>query len=98
MRSIIFSYSEACVGYRIERNDLPENKYPGDKYTKILFFEFYSYLLPNVTLRLRVKQTIPQDLYSDMVGMISYNRKGDSREYIDHMPDDYIQLLLRIDF
>ncbi len=98
IRTLILTGTEAGIGFRVERDNLPPDQTASSLYTENLFFECISQIIPNVSVRLRVKQSFPQNLYNDIVGMSSYNRKGDSREYYDSMPDDYVQLLLRIDF
>ncbi len=86
-----FTFVEFACGYQKAFNKVD------DSTKSTIFTELMGQILPNVILRFRVKLTDPQKLNKDLKGLESEFRHADIKEYIDHMPDQYIQVLLKIE-
>ncbi len=63
----------------------------------VYFGEIFSDILHNISLQFRIKYSDPQLTNEDLTGLVGTFRHDDIRESIDHMPDTYIQLLMRIE-
>lgn len=98
----IRSNIELALGYR--QDDAGDVKlYHEYFYTKkIMYAEILTKLFPNLNIRLRYKKTDPSVLevggFGGSSGSIADTRDGDYKEWSDHMPDSYLQLLIRLDF
>jgi len=93
---------ELLLGYR--KDDAGDVKlYHEYFYTKnIMYAEIFAKLFPNMSLRLRYKKTDPGVFemggFGGSSGSIADTRDGDYKEWSDHMPDSYLQLVFRLDF
>jgi len=98
----IKSNLELLLGYRID--DAGDIKLYHEYFysKKIIYAEILTRLLPNLLVRLRYKQTSPSVFemggYGGSSGIIADTRDGDFKEYSDHMPDSYLQLIFRLNF
>ncbi len=98
----IKSNIEFLLGYRMD--DAGDIKlYHEYFYTKkIMYAEIFAKLFPNIALRLRYKKTDPGVIevggFGGSSGSIADTRDGDYKEWSDHLPDNYLQLTIRIDF
>lgn len=87
---------EFIFGYRTEKRHTLISERNKEGKREINYLEAIYKILPNVNLNFRMKKSNPQIF--EYGGAIGDTRDGDYKEWSDHMPDDYTQLVLRIDF
>jgi hypothetical protein len=68
-----------------------------DSISKNVYFgEIRADVLPNISLQFRIKFSDHPHINEDLAGLVNSFRHDDIREYIDHMPDTYVQILMKI--